>query len=507
MLALFAAACAALGECPVAPSGYSLLAGHCIGPDPHSRNCATPPQGQLSHGYCAGNQSACVPIIARYCAGNATCRSFAIYTDGQGCTQLAASTTRYQLFAADEASATANEQWTAYARPAAPTPPTPPTPPMPQPTPPPMPPPTPPPPCASDLDCSLNGVCDVGTGLCACDAPWHGAACALLRRGAARVAGGGIYGYAPNVTSWGGNAIADANGTWHLYASEMAGRDCGLHVWGSQSTVVHATAPSVEGPYMKQATVVGAEAHNPQAIVVGGEWFIFHIGIGDRGGAPNDCNETGARAAPSARSSGGGSTLHVAASPYGPFVPVTGGGAPSGCNNPSPVVHPNGTLFLFCTWSLRASRSGSARGPWGPPMAVQPPSSAARHPEDPFLWIDARGNYHVLYHTWSALPYPSMAISGHGFSVDGANWTFSPTEPYSNVIVQSDGTVQRFATLERPKLLFTDAASPHTPTHLINGASSLWLNGTDPCAPCGHCSHCKQTLGIDWTYTLMTPLN
>lgn len=30
-------------------------------------------------------------------------------------------------------------------------------------------------PCTSDANCSLNGVCDAGSGLCACDAPWRGA--------------------------------------------------------------------------------------------------------------------------------------------------------------------------------------------------------------------------------------------------------------------------------------------------------------------------------------------
>ena len=35
-------------------------------------------------------------------------------------------------------------------------------------------------PCASDLDCSLNGLCDASTGACACDAAWRGPACQEL---------------------------------------------------------------------------------------------------------------------------------------------------------------------------------------------------------------------------------------------------------------------------------------------------------------------------------------
>ena len=35
--------------------------------------------------------------------------------------------------------------------------------------------------CASDLDCSLNGLCDAGTGLCICDKPWSGETCGILK--------------------------------------------------------------------------------------------------------------------------------------------------------------------------------------------------------------------------------------------------------------------------------------------------------------------------------------
>jgi hypothetical protein len=89
---------------------------------------------------------------------------------------------------------------------------------------------------------------------------------------------------------------------------------------------------------------------------------------------------------------------------------------------------------------------------------------------------------------------------------------FSPHEPYGNEVRRTDGSTDRFATLERPKLVFADAADPHRPTHIINGVSPVWLDGPDPCAVCGpsagdtHCSHCKQQVGIDWTYTLMQPL-
>ena len=56
--------------------------------------------------------------------------------------------------------------------------------------------------------------------------------------------------------------------------------------------------------------------------------------------------------------------------------------------------------------------------------------------------------------------YPVNPISGHAYSIDGYNWTFSPIQPYSNAVHRTDGTVQHFATLERPKLLWGDADDP-----------------------------------------------
>ena len=86
--------------------------------------------------------------------------------------------------------------------------------------------------CTSAADCSLNGVCEHGR--CVCDPPWDSASqqCGVLsflpleRPGAA-------YGYAPNVTSWGGSPVFGGekpagDSRWHLFVSEIAGKGCGL---------------------------------------------------------------------------------------------------------------------------------------------------------------------------------------------------------------------------------------------------------------------------------------
>ena len=77
-------------------------------------------------------------------------------------------------------------------------------------------------PCATDADCSLNGECHMVT--CACAWPWTGERCDVLVFEPAPDAP--AYGHnastdGPALTSWGGNAIQAADGTWHLWASEM----------------------------------------------------------------------------------------------------------------------------------------------------------------------------------------------------------------------------------------------------------------------------------------------
>jgi hypothetical protein len=56
--------------------------------------------------------------------------------------------------------------------------------------------------CSTNLGCSLNGICE--SRVCVCDMPWGGSACDILQIPPSSIAGAGagIYGVAPNVTSW-----------------------------------------------------------------------------------------------------------------------------------------------------------------------------------------------------------------------------------------------------------------------------------------------------------------
>eukprot|EP00041_Stephanoeca_diplocostata_P020352 m.453628 g.453628 ORF g.453628 m.453628 type:complete len:513 (+) comp21552_c0_seq2:152-1690(+) len=485
--------------------------------------------------------------------------------------------------------------------------------------------------CSTDDDCSLNGLCTAGQ--CQCAEPWGGPDCQILQRGKPpSKAFAGVYGYSPNVSSWGGNVVTDpVTGHHHLFVTEIAG-GCGLSSWGSHSRIAHAVSTSnVSGPYTRAGVAVPHQSHNPQALQYSPtQWLIFHIFPGSNssigpcptpappspppaalcsklnpvpgfdchpgecggdtpGPAPNcghylawvtlnctfndpTCSRAAAAAcaahpecvsfsvstaqdgktqlfsagnaslrhnpawstyvrtgAPFAHTedalhnhmgisvwgftardtvgASGGSSIHTATSPDGPFSPLQTD-YPS-CNNPSPWKMKNGTLVVACTW--RIITAPKPEGPWTElaPITISPTTrkgvSAAW--EDPFLWQDERGHWHILSHTYTREGAgPLNSISGHLFSRDLIHWSVAPLEPYGNVVQYADGTNQTFSTMERPKLYFNTEG---VPTHLTNGVSPVYpcdtcIVGDSP--PGGGCCWCKVTPGEDYTYTLMQPL-
>ena len=395
-----------------------------------------------------------------------------------------------------------------------------------------------PPPCSTDTDCSLNGVCT--NQRCACDLPWGGESCGVLlffplpRPSAA-------YGYQPNVTSWGGNAVyggtaapaaaagvggrgglhsgaagqSGADGKWHLFVSEIAGTHCGLTKWNSNSRVVHAEAEAIEGPYQFADVALSVEAHNPQVIRWDGEWLLFHIGDGDSTRPVHNCTTAepwvaSAGVAVATATATATAAVHRSSSLRGPWIRANTT-LPT-CVNPAPWALENGSLAVVCagsnlqnrSWRLLVSGSDGLEGSWSEReifAGVSPPTVRPhKFWEDPMFWVDPRGRWHILAHCY--VPHYSEAndyVAGHLFSADGLEWSESPVEPYRHAVEYSDGSVQNFSTLERPKLAF---AAGGRPTHLFNGVSPQW-----PCGPCGGCTSCKVTPGTDWTYTLVRRLS
>eukprot|EP00656_Telonema_subtile_P035558 TRINITY_DN39534_c0_g1_i1.p1 TRINITY_DN39534_c0_g1~~TRINITY_DN39534_c0_g1_i1.p1 ORF type:complete len:372 (+),score=51.01 TRINITY_DN39534_c0_g1_i1:204-1319(+) len=336
--------------------------------------------------------------------------------------------------------------------------------------------------CASDMECSLNGVCSAGS--CACDSPWTGVRCGNMIT--APAAPGGIYGFAPNVSSWGGNVLKGDDGDFHLFVAEIPG---GLRAWGDASRCTHAVAKSIQGPYLKHDESLPAECHNPIAIREQGtgQYLLFHIGSGNGSGS---------------------SFMHRSASPTGPWIPATV--SPTACNNPAPAYHPNGTLYVICN-HVEITNAVTQAGvivSWTALRKIGSPGPQSRsgNYEDPFLWFDRRGNWHIIYHVFCLDPFDAHneCTSGHAFSEDGLSWVFGADEPFDGTVQFSDRTNTSFSTRERPHFLFRDEAKT-TPMAVITGVSSQPVDAA--CAGCNShaCSQCKVTVGRDWTFTQMQP--
>ena len=93
--------------------------------------------------------------------------------------------------------------------------------------------------------------------------------------------------------------------------------------------------------------------------------------------------------------------------------------------------------------------------------------------EDPFMWVDARGNWHALFHRMfdpagkSPIPSPGWC-GGHAFSKDGLHWS-SISRAYNTSVLLTDGSRIEMLRRERPKLIFDKSGKP---THLFNGVET-----------------------------------
>lgn len=309
------------------------------------------------------------------------------------------------------------------------------------------------------------------------------------------------YGLSPPLRSaWGGNVLEDAAGVFHLHVAEMA-HSCPLTDWGVSSFVTHATSTTPLGPFVKKSVATGVWSHNPQALqLADGSYAIFHIGSGV-GGHPPNCSWAPGTEGPSDSLGGSnGSTVHTSPSLEGPWTPFPSFGVPS-CNNPAPLRHTNGTLFLLCDSSV-LYRAPGLGGPWVRVLQLPAPVNAPVGAyEDGFLWVDPRGAWHALFHVWSSkipVPYTCVAanVSAHAFSSDGLAWHYSPLQPYNTTVHVDDGTSFVTPTRERPKLFFGPDGEP---AFLYNGA----VRDIEGCAPMW-CSHCKVV--SNHTFNLVVPL-
>ena len=384
--------------------------------------------------------------------------------------------------------------------------------------------------CLTDLGCSLNGVCQWGK--CICDPPWKDSEwrwispvehCSVLK--VAHLPDDYIpaYGGGPHrkstawypqqaLTSWGGNMIYDKNDQkYHLFVSAMS-RGQGLQAWMNVSEIHHATAEDPLQQFKKRKVVRKKEAHNASPIrTPDGTWLIFYMG--------KNVNQT--------------RRAHVAASDSvdGPWrnIPFD---ISINCTTPAPVYAPNNTLYCVCSnhsWVIFKTEDVFS-GQWHYVTKIEFPSSWGASAdriylknEDPYLYFDSRGNWHLLCHRYdyrNGFPFNPNAtkpllVSGHAYSRNGFEWHFNRAQqPYDAVIRFDNGTTQHFSTFERPHLVF-GSPDGKTATHLVVAAQPYYRSPEtlQICGGCearigsaSSCVTCKVSSSLDYTFTMVLPL-
>jgi hypothetical protein len=357
--------------------------------------------------------------------------------------------------------------------------------------------------CSNDLDCNLNGVCQQGQ--CICDAGWRAADCGELDlQPTPKDSGYNIL--EKGTSSWGSRIVRDPGDKdlFHLFVSEFPG-GCGLEFWTPFSRIIRAesrTGPL--GPYNYAQEVVGAFAHNPTVVYNAEEkvYALYHIGCPVK--LPKTCEHMKFTCG-KGNDLNGESGISVATSPdlrtwthHGEILSTGGKGAwDETVTNPSAFVvedtaaDESSILLAYrgCPYNCHP------HPPYGPEMISIASASSHAGPykrmgdgplfknenEDPFIWRDKRGNYHMLLHSLEADggfgDGPKVGRHAYASSWEGP-WTFNEkTLAFNTTAFFEDGSSIDFHRRERPQLLFSEDGEM-TPLYMSNGVQEKDKEGT-----------------------------
>ncbi|PHH77096.1 hypothetical protein CDD83_4169 [Cordyceps sp. RAO-2017] len=350
-------------------------------------------------------------------------------------------------------------------------------------------------PCSSDDGCSLNGVCRQGA--CLCDPGWKGEDCGALDvRPAKRTNGYNLTG--SGTSSWGSAIVRDPwdRGLHHLLVAEFTNR-CGLDFWSPYSRIVRAESRSgPAGPYAFAAEIRGTFAHNPTVVYSPADdrWLLYYIGcaVDVAAGACAHrrftCGPGNANNGESGISALSSRDLRRWRSEGRVLAGDDSGGWDADVTNPS--------AFPLCSGRGRADGPAMLLAYRGCPsdclgaerinLAVSDPGSGTRRPyrkmqpgplfgnagEDPFLWRDGRGHFHMLLH--SLEPDGGFGsgpkVGRHAWARNQTGpWTFgTETVAFGTAVEFDDGRAVDFYRRERPQLYFSDDGAM-TPLLLTTG--------------------------------------
>lgn len=281
----------------------------------------------------------------------------------------------------------------------------------------------------------------------------------------------------------GGSIVADPSGKlWHMFVSRFVG-NCGLDSWRQNSQIIRATSTDPEGPYTLAEVVLPVFSHGPSVRKLndGSGYMMMHLGCGRSFMKQIEgctAGETPPQPPVSQCTSSGGCcnqfNVSVMTAPslnnswsHSRQVFLSSGSqnsswyVPSGrqFSNPAPHINPDGSLL--CAYRADARGGGEhvsvakASSPFSLYTDGRAEAAVATHTgEDPFLWQDERGHWHMLMHNMGG------GVGSHAFSRDAETWTRSDVMPYTRNVTFADGHTHSMLRRERPQLLLDTNGRP-----------------------------------------------
>ena len=370
--------------------------------------------------------------------------------------------------------------------------------------------------CLSDEDCSLGGVCDNSTWTCSCDVWFTGENCRYLNLQRPLDTNAGTCGpQFDNYFSWGGRTVLPQPGTGGNYSAVVSFmcRHETLGAWTTASSDVRFTSPSPAGPYSWGAEQCDGEictptvppwAHNTVVIdnplADPSERFqIWHCGDSSAdqkdwspcynsseagpGKWPPPAREREAGYSPLKYPPGSAAYVSTAPTPSGPWtrwrnnsqIPLDFNGSwadPNSLANAMPVMLPNGTALLYFTDYTCPKGSGNLAPPciamgvsnsgWQGPYKVAANPITFPESEDPSVFIDPRGNFHLLtnVNTYHKRCSQGVPCGGHAWSRDGISFSNLTIGAFGPVMTFANGSIWQNAYVERPHVTLGSDGRP-----------------------------------------------
>lgn len=335
------------------------------------------------------------------------------------------------------------------------------------------------PPLVLDLNCSMNGHWQ--TDHCVCGPGWTGQHCGVLdllpaagsgKTFAGATAGLNLLSAAGNWTStWGGSVVKGRDGNFHMFAAMMQ-EHCGINAWLQNSVVLHAVSTTATGRYAPREIIAPVFSHEPiAAIAPTGETVLFYTTTVALHRTPTVCKTC-------TDCVGGNSSMDcppdwdaqgrdwsVPLPTYMMYTSDPGmekgwsapvlipskqlGIDPSVDTNFAPVILANGSLI-----GVTRTASIVFALDWRDPTTYSciahpdPSTEVPEFEEDPNIWQDRNGNFHILTHAHGGR---------HFFSTDARKWHPNPggshVEAFPKAANYTDGSTALFGRRERPVLL------------------------------------------------------